>query len=75
MTTPHQQDVPRQASSLASGSTTGAPDASQHEMEAIPKDLIWTHNFVCHCGEIVSERAWPRHQAQHISNGKLTEAP
>jgi len=49
-----------------------APDEPQHELATVPTGWIYTHNRLCPCGEIVTERGWLRHQAQHTANGKAT---
>ena len=35
----------------------------------IPRDWLDTHNRLCPCGEIVTERGWVRHPAKQTTNG------
>ena len=50
----------------------GTPEPAPHvsaECRDVPSDWRWTHNYVCSCGEIVSESWWERHQ-QRAHNHK-----
>ena len=59
------------------GTPLGDPEPAPHEApecQDVPSDWLWTHNYICSCGEIVSESWWERHQAAHTANGHEPQA-